>query len=250
MSSAGEKAMALVDGQLAPAEVPGLVQELARSADLVRELQDYLAMSRSRLAQPYAAKADEPVPRRLIDAVRGARAEPPQRARPPAARARPSAWLPGSYRVPAWSLAAAPALAAALAFAVAAAILPAGQGGLASGLVAVDLGAALERSTSGKDAPLAVLRPVLSFSSKGARWCRQFEVRNAGKQVSHALACRGHAGGWQVVASTEPAVAGGYAPAGADRRRAIDELVISMLQGEPLSHEAESALIGNGWQQL
>ena len=62
MMNAGEKAMALVDGQLSPVEVPALVQELARNAALVAELQGYLAMSRSRIAQAYAAKTDEPVP--------------------------------------------------------------------------------------------------------------------------------------------------------------------------------------------
>ena len=35
--------MALVDGQLSPVEVPALVQELARNAALVAELQGYLA---------------------------------------------------------------------------------------------------------------------------------------------------------------------------------------------------------------
>jgi hypothetical protein len=246
MTNAGEKAMALVDGQLAPAEVPFLVQELARNATLVAELQDYLAMSRSRIAEAYAAKADEPAPRRLIDAVMQAPAAPPRQARClSTVGGCLMAWLQGSYRVPAWSLAAAPTVAAATAFAVAVAILPAGRG-----LVPVDLGAALERTASGKDAALATLRPMLSFSSKSAGWCRQFEMRNAGRQVSHGLACRGQGGDWRMVASTAPGPAGGFVPAGADRRKAIDDLATSMMQGEPLSREGEAIAIGKGWRQL
>jgi hypothetical protein len=249
MKSAGEKAMALVDGQLAPAEVPALVQELACNPTLVAELQGYLATTRSRIAQAYAASADEPVPRRLIDAVM---VEAP--VEQPAGRAstigrRLIAWLRDSYRVPAWSLAAAPTLAAATAFAVAVAILPAGDGSHLGGLASSDLGAALERTASGKDAALATVRPMLSFSSRDAGWCRQFEVRSAGKQTSHGLACRGQAGSWRVIASTAPsAPGGGYVPAGAGPRKMIDDIVTSMIIGEPLSPEGEAAVINKGWQ--
>ncbi len=66
---AGEKAMALVDGRLAPAEVPELVQELARSPALVAELQAYLATAGRRMAEPFEAKLSEPPPAWLVDAV-------------------------------------------------------------------------------------------------------------------------------------------------------------------------------------
>jgi hypothetical protein len=252
MRSAGEKAMALVDGQLAPAEVPALVQELARNATLLAELQDYLATSRSRLAQAYAATSDEPVPTRLVDALLATpvATEVPRRAAAASSLGRRLVeWLRSSCRVPTWSLAAAPTLAAAAAFAAAAAILPAGQGNLApGGLASIDLGAALERTASGKDAALASLRPMLSFNSKNAGWCRQFELRGAGKQTSHGLACRGQGGGWRMIAATAPSAAGGYAPAGVDRRKVIDDIVTSMIVGEPLSPEGETAVIGRGWQ--
>lgn len=235
--------MALVDGQLAPAEVPGLVQELARDARLVAELQEYLAVSRSRIADAFAAKGDEPVPAWLIDAV----------ARPPAAapRARPDAspwqrlvvWLTESYRMPAWSLAALPACVAALAILAVWLATP-----RASLLADADPGVALERAESGRDTAIATVRPVLSFASKTDGWCRQFEVRYANRQVSHALACRAEDGRWKVVAATSPG-ATGFAPAGAERRRVIDDLVTSMMRGEPLSQADEAAAIGRGWRQ-
>jgi hypothetical protein len=271
MKSAGEKAMALVDGQLAPAEVPALVQELARDATLVAELQDYLATSRSRIGQVFATKAEDPVPHRLVRAV--LEAPVATAATQPAAAAlslprrlaahlaarragRLGGWLGRSCRVPAWSLAAAPTLAAAAAFAVAAAVLPAGRSdpepreakaGLGS-LASTALGAALERTASGKETTIASVRPMLSFNGKDAGWCRQFEVSGAGRQTSHGLACRGGAGNWRVVALTAQSAAGKYVPAGAGRRKLIDDLVTSMIAGEPLSPEGEVAVIGSGWQ--
>ena len=154
-------------------------------------------------------------------------------------------WLQRSYRVPAWSLAAAPALAALLV------VRCWRSGDAARGPqhpMEASLGAALEGTESGKDAAVATLRPVLSFNSKAAGWCRQVEVRHGAKQVSHALACRGEDGQWNIVASTAPGPVG-FVPAGADRRKAIDDLATSMMRGSPLSPEEEAALIGRGWRR-
>src|SRR5690606_1106793 len=149
MTDAGEKAMALVDGQLAPAEVPGLVKQLARDAALVAELQQYLAMSQSRLAGAYAGWASEPVPARLIEAVMGTVGgtvggpvadaagdsvrdtvrsvagpgrQPHAHRMPVGERLR--GWLRARCRVPAGWLAAVPAGAALASFAVALMVLP------------------------------------------------------------------------------------------------------------------------------
>jgi hypothetical protein len=90
---------------------------------------------------------------------------------------------------------------------------------------------------------------MLSFRSKDAGWCRQFEMRGAEKQISYGLACRRRGGDWRMIASTAPSSAtGGYVPAGADRRKAIDDLVTSIIVGEPLSPEDEAAAIGKEWQ--
>jgi hypothetical protein len=149
------------------------------------------------------------------------------------------------YRVPVWSLAAGPALAAAL-VALGAWLVapPAGRGGLEA-----NLGLALERTESGKDAALVALRPVLSFKSKDAAWCRQYELRYAARQASHGLACRNDGGRWDVVAATPPAAIG-TRPAGSGHRKAIDDLVTAMMSDQPLSRSDEAARIGQGWSRL
>src|SRR5262245_4956087 len=243
MKDAGEKAMALVDGQLAPAEVPSLVQELARDPSLVAELQTYLALSRSRLASAFATKGDEPVPAWLSDAVLGSGSV----TRQPAPRAGFGrgllSWLQRIHPVPAWSLAAVP---------VAVVLLAVLAGGLVllqrdrDGLLEASLGTALEGTASGQDGIVTTVRPVLTFNSRSVGWCRQVEVRHASRQVSHVLACRGGDGQWTVVSSTAPGPSG-LTPAGADRRKAIDDLAASMMLGNPLSQEAEAALIAKRW---
>jgi len=246
MKNAGEKAMALVDGQLAPAEVPDLVQELARSPGLVAELQAYLATAGSRIAEPFEAKCSEPVPAWLLDTItRGPAAG--SRSVPQSKRGRALLdRLKGSYRVPAWSLAAGPALTAVLVALAVWLVMPTPSQG---GLIEANLTVGLERTESGKDAALVALRPLLSFKSKDAAWCRQYEVRYGTKQVSHGLACRNDAGRWEVVASTSPRLVG-LMPAGSEPRKAIDDRVTSMMSDQPLSKADEAARMSKGWPQL
>jgi hypothetical protein len=246
MKNAGEKAMALVDGQLAPAEVPELVQELARNPALVAELQTYLATAGRRIAGPFEARHSEPLPAWLVDRVMRAPVAESSPRRSLAGHARAlTERLRRRYRVPAWSLAAGPALAAVLVALGAWLVTPLPAWG---GLEA-NLGLALERTESGKDAALVAVRPVLSFKSKDAAWCRQYELRYATRQASHGLACRSEGGRWDVVAATPPAAIG-TRPAGSGQRKGIDELVTAMMSDQPLSRSDEADRIGKGWSRL
>ena len=246
MKTASERAMALVDGQLAPAEVPGLVQELGRNPALVAELQMYLTTSGRRICEPYGVKGDEPVPARLVEAVLQAPASAGRRT--PSSRyvATLIGRLQGRTRVPAWSLVAGPALAAVLIAVAAWFVLPDRSQG---SLVEASLAAALERTQSGRDAAAVAVRPVLSFKSRNATWCRQYEIRYGTRQVSHGLACRTSGGRWSVVSLTPPGPVG-LMPAGSDARAAVDNLVTAMMGGQPLSNADEAAMIGKGWPQL
>ena len=246
MKEAAERAMALVDGQLAPEEVPELVQKLARNPALVAELQTYLATAGRRIGEPFEAKRSESVPPWLIDAIMRAPAARSRTAQPVGRGRALIEHLRRSYRVPAWLLAAGPAMAAvvvglALQFATS---VP-GQ----SGPFEASLAIALERRESGRDAPVVTLRPVLSFKSKAAGWCRQYELRYAARQASHGLACRNERGRWDVVAVTPPRPTG-LMPAGSGARGAIDDLVTSMLGDQPLSGTEEMVRISKGWSRL
>jgi hypothetical protein len=251
MKTAGEKAMALVDGQLAPAEVPELVEVLARNPALVAELQAYLATTGSRMAEPFAETLAEPPPAWLVDKVMRA----PMAVEAAAGRAEGrgtegawslAAWLGRRYPVPGWSLAAGPALAAVL---VALGMWLAPARPAQAGIMEAHLGFALERTESGRDAALIALRPVLSFKRKDTAWCRQYELRYATRQASHGLACRNDGGRWDVVAATPPAAIGPR-PAGSGPRKAIDELVTAMMSDQPLTRADEATTISKGWSRL
>ena len=181
MTNAGEKAMALVDGQLAPTEVPALVQELARNAALVAELQDYLAMSRSRIAQAFAAKADEPVPRRLIDAVMETPIATGRRGLPLRLSPR-DGWSTGWGQLSRARMVAGGRTDARRRGVCGRSGNPARRPGWPGGPHGRPR-SSLERTASGKETALATVRPMLSFNSKDAGWCRQFEVRGARKQI-------------------------------------------------------------------
>jgi hypothetical protein len=199
-------------------------------------------MSRGRIAAVYTAKSEESVPTWLVDSIM----------RQPVTSPAPGwladfgrgvlQWLQRRLQVPVWSL--APAAAVLLA------VLWVGFAGqiAATALVDAVLGAALEKTESGRDSPLATLRPVLSFNSKAAGWCRQYDVRYANKQVSYGLACRGEDGRWNVVSSTVRGTTGPM-PAGADRRKVIDDLVTAMMRNQPLSQTDEAGAIGREWRR-
>jgi len=251
MMDASEKIMALVDGQLDPAEAPALIQELARNSALVRELQGCLATTRARIARLYEPKSLEPVPSWLVDTVMGTNAAP---AVQPVRQFTYSRTLLGClknrYRVPGWSLAAAPAMAAMLVAAAGLALPTWGYGRE----VEAGMRTALEKTNGGKDFALASLRPVLTFKNNEGAWCRQFEVRYGTQQISYALACRTDVGHWPVVAATSPVpqpAGSSHRPVGDENpRKAIDDRVMSTIDGSPVIGEEESELVKNGWRPL
>ena len=67
MKFASEKAMALVDGQLAPAEAPAVIQEIAHTPALMRLVQKYLAVNPWKIRQLYRDLEQAPVPDRLTE---------------------------------------------------------------------------------------------------------------------------------------------------------------------------------------
>jgi len=243
MEHAHHKVVALADAELSAAEVPALIQELAHNPPLVRALQVYITVGRRRIAKPYDAKREEPVPEWLIDTIMRT---PVERT---AGRSASHGFgrdvlkrLKDKYTMPGWSLAAGPAFAAMLAAASAWLLVPSSSHG--ETLLAAQLQHAIETTGSSQDAPLLSFRPVLTFLGKDQAYCRQFEIRS-GVERSAALACRQGTGTWQVVMQTPPSPLG-TTPAGA--REDLARLVASRMSGEPLDAKQVDQLKDRGWQ--
>lgn len=245
MQHALHKAMALADAELRAAEVPGLIQELARSPALVRALQVYVALGRNRIARLYAAKRDEPVPQWLIDTVMTApMADPAGHSRSlRSVGGTVLGWLKDKYGMPGWSLAAGPAVAAAFAAAFAWLLMPAPSHGDA--LLAAQLQRAIETTGSGEEARLLTFRPVITFLSKNETYCRQFEMR-ADAERTAAVACRGSEGQWRILKESPPYPVGTL-PAGSSREE-VDRYAASQMNGPPIDKDRVKKLTAGGWQ--
>jgi hypothetical protein len=246
MEHALRKVLALADAELSPAEVPGLVQELSRNPSLVRALQSYLAVGRRRIAAPYAAKVQEPVPQWLVDTVMQAPMGTPEgRSFNVVSFGRALVErLKGKYRMPGWSLAAGPAVAAILAAVSVLQLVPQPTEG--DRLLAAQLQQAIDKTRGGQEAPLLTFRPVLTFVDKEQAYCRQYEVRGGGER-SFAVACRNPSGNWDVAMETAPSPTG-TAPAGSVREE-LDRFVGSRM-ARPLDMDEADRALSSQWSAL
>lgn len=113
------------------------------------------------------------------------------------------------------------------------------------------LHAALETLASG-DASEAGIRPMLTFRDRDGRPCREFELAApAVARLTHGIACRTGAGGWNVeavLAAPDPsAVDAGYAPASGEPD-ALSAAIEALGAGIPLAPDEEASLIAGGWK--
>ena len=242
MEHALRKVLALADAEISPAEVPTLVQELARNPSLVRALQSYLAVGRRRIAAPYAAKVQEPVPQWLVDTVmRAPIGAPEDRSFNVVSFGRALLdRLKGKYRMPGWSLAAGPAVAAILAAVSVLQLVPPSSAG--EKLLVAQLQQAIDKTLSGQDAPLLTFRPVITFVDKDQAYCRQYEVRGSAER-SFGVACRNPSGSWDIAMETAPSPTG-TAPAGSVREE-LDRVAGSRMGRVLDKDQADRAVIGH-----
>lgn len=241
MENVYHRALALADAELSPAELPALVDELARNPSMVRALQVYMAVGRQRLAKTYEAKRSEPVPQWLIDTVMHAPVEQPagQSSKVVSYGSALLERMRRRYRMPGWSLAAGPAFAAVLAGAFAWLLLPASTHG--ETLMTAQLQSALERTATSQ----AAFRPLLTYWSNDQNWCRQFETRSDVERT-FAIACRADDGNWRVIMQTPPGALGAILPAGSPREH-LDRYVATSVSGQPLELSQVEEVIESGW---
>jgi len=245
MENAYHKALALADAELSPAELPALIDELARNPSMVRALQVYMTVGRGRLAKTYEAKRAEPVPQWLIDTVMQAPVEQSagQSSKVVSYGNALLERMRRRYRMPGWSLAAGPAFAAVLAAVSAWLLVPSSRHG--ETLLAAQLQRAIETTRNREDATLLTFRPVMTFQDKDQGFCRQFEIRS-GSERSGVFACRTQNGTWDIVMQTPPApLATG--PAGAQTE--LNLAVTQRRMGPPLEADEVAKLTGNGWRR-
>jgi negative regulator of sigma E activity len=239
-----ERLAAFADGELPPEEAAAVVLHLARHPD-DQAWVDELFAANAALAQAFSDPLHEPVP----EAIRAAIFGPAETATVVTFRPRP--------RLPL----ALGGLALAATVAAAALLLPAllrdpAATGVALGPVAAadPVAQLLQTGISGAPAALEDGREVMvlaSFAMPDGRFCREFELVDAGSgRVDYAIGCRSGAG-WQVeVAIAEAAGsggAGGFAPAGGAEADMLTRFLERGGAPAPLDAAAEAEAIRNGW---
>jgi hypothetical protein len=238
-----ETVMAYVDGELEPPARVALEAAMACDPQLLRRVEAQRAL-RARLQRACAPLLEEPVPERLLDAARGARAPaavpPLPRARPPVRR----------WSWPQWSAIAASLVVGAL---LGPPLLHPPDGSVTARdgrlLATGALAQALSRQLVSTQAPNAAVRIGLSFRRRDGAYCRSFLLRAPSPLAG--VACR-EQDAWrmQVLAGALPGPAvGDYRPAAAAMPAAVTGTVDALIAGEPLDAAAEAAARGRAWSQ-
>lgn len=222
--------MAYVDGELPPESAAAVARSLAADPALAARAESF-RRSRRLAREAFAGLLEAQPPERLLHGL----------------KAPPASVVPFRRRLVSWpaALAASLLLVAALG-----GFLIGRQAGAPGGLLtpSATLLAALEGEASGRDLPLeeGTLRILASYPTEGGP-CRSFTVTGEAEGW-RALACR-QADGWAlVVASADPALAGGgFSPASDGAAGSLDAYLDALEAGAALTLEQERAALEQGW---
>jgi anti-sigma factor RsiW len=264
-----EVLMAYADGELTPDECYAL-ERLLRHDPVLRARLEPFIQTRMRLATAFEPTLHEPVPLRLIAAIR--RSRPPARASltalPLEGRLRDVVSKAKALLAPGGS-SLTPALAASIAALLVAGAMAgwiAGRATAPSSLMASSgpdlvatgaLAEALEANPSGTsaDGAEASVVPVLSFRTADNAVCREYRVKSTAADRDFAgLACRNADGVWRIALHVETGKLGpaspeaSYQTATATNVPSIDAMVETMMAGEAFGTDDETRLLKNGWR--
>jgi hypothetical protein len=230
--------MAYADGEL-DAEGRAAVEEAMRADPSIGRQVAQFREERGRLQAAYARELDEPVPEKLLAALRQA---PPANVVDFRRRGR------GAPRAMRWRYTA---LAAGIVMAVGVGVIAWQRSLMIRNVGGAELaGGALARALSEQlsaDANAGEVRVGLSFLAKSGAYCRTFSIY--GGASSAGLACR-RAGQWDIEVLVPSAAEGqgAYRTAGTDLPPQVLRMVETEIVGEPLDGAAEVAARAGHWQ--
>jgi hypothetical protein len=254
MTIPNETLMAYVDGELDPSASAEVERALRADPELAARAARYRNL-RTRLKAAYAPELDEPVPERLLTALRAPPLVTPEaraaRKATPAGR-RDARWTGMRWSgVRLTSMAAGVLLALGAGFFVwrdsQSVMIRAADGALvASGALARGLSDQL----AGDSAPSSSVTIGLSFVAKSGDYCRTFSIAQGAQGAG--LACRRN-DRWRIAVLAQPdAGAAGnglqYRPASSPLPAAVLSAVQDQVSGDPLDRAAEIAARGRGWR--
>jgi hypothetical protein len=268
-----DRLMAYVDGELDAAEhaAERAQIEIAMKADpaVARRVEKHRAL-RAQLGGAFREVLDEPVPERLLAAVRTApsaldvrgeasvtdlgrvRASRAEAAAEAARKRAPWSWVQ-------WGAVAASLVVGAIIGHMAMKSPELGPIASRDGRLVAQAGLdqALSSQLASEQTASSPVHIGVSFKTKGGAYCRTFAVQqgtpssgSAGESLS-GLACR-EGGSWDVRALARADMSqggeGGYQPAGSEMPAAVRAAVEDQIEGEPLDAAAEARAKASGWK--
>ena len=250
MEISDDTVAAFVDGELDAATAAAVEAAIATDAGLERRVGAQRRL-RAQLQAAFGAAIDEPVPDRLLQAVRTAPGGLPGVSELAGRRTRPAPAAESVSRWPRWYALAASVAVGALLTSVLLRSTGQSELRLQNGQLLAQgaLHTALDRQLASSQGDDAAIKIGLSFRDHAGQYCRTFTV-HAGRSFS-GMAC--HEGdGWSVQAAA-PAAASVAGPAGLRMAgSAIPEVVLQAVQarqqGEALDAAAEKRSADSGWR--
>lgn len=241
MNIPNETLMAYVDGELEPSARADVEEAMGNDPDIERRVAQ-LRNQRTRIQSAYAAELAEPVPERLLAALR----QSSRTAESKVVRRQPNR---SRWRYVASMAASVLVVVGAGYFAwhrsQSVMIKEVGGSLLASGSLANGLSDQL----AGESATASTVDIGLSFLAKSGDYCRTFSI--SGRGAGSGLACR-HANQWVIRALAQPTTGLGsdsqYRTAGSSLSPAILAAVQEQIAGDPLDRAAEIAARRQGWR--
>jgi hypothetical protein len=261
MSVSEEMLMAYADGEYdAPersAERSAIEAAVRADPDLARRVEQHRALRR-RVSALYAEVLNEPVPDRLVAAVRGTRGAQSQAEIVDLGRLRSARQLKAAGAahgigrvVPRWAAMAASLIvglvAGYLAWSPRESALITATGGQLTAKSSLER--ALTSEIAGQYAPAEPVHVGLSFKSKSGVYCRTFAMQQT--ESLSGLACR-HGDQWRIEAlartNAAPGTSTAYRPAGSQLPDSVRVVVEAQMAGEPLDAQGEALAKQHNWQ--
>ena len=263
-----EMLMAYADGEVAGDLLARVEAYLAEDPSGRLRLATFTATGRS-LANIFDRPMYEPVPKLLIDHVRGFPSGFAQNASSPDAKLKNFDRRRGSpaATTPTWALAAS--IAAVVAIGASSLWFfnskPIGSGydltasligkkvadnALAAALEAVPSGSVVAQTISGETASI---KPSFTFLTGKGEYCRQYEIIAAKVSGFSGVACREAGGTWriesQVTNAARRSTGTAIVPAGRESPASIEAVVDRMIFGDVLGPEDEARAMSGGWRE-
>jgi len=249
-----ETLMAYADGELDAPARDAVQRAIAADPQLAERVRRHQAL-RGRVDAAFEPLLHEPVPQRLLDALRDAGA-PAQDSRVIDLAAERAAKAAERHRQQRrrWSWPEWGAMAACLVVGVAVGqfaltALESGPFETSAGQLIArgELERALSKQPAAASAQDAKVAIQLSFVSAGGEYCRSFALH--GQNALAGLACRSGAQ-WrvQLLARHDGAAAPGYRQAASALPPAVLRAIDERMRGEPLDTQAEQAAIARAWR--